>query len=107
KAFLQCAGFLRISQGDNPLDASTVHPEAYPVVEKILAIMEQTLPELVGNPATLRNLNAQDFTTEKFGIPTVTDILKELEKPGRDPRPEFKTATFTDGVETMNDLHTG
>ncbi|AYA41795.1 RNA-binding transcriptional accessory protein [Xenorhabdus nematophila] len=107
KSFLQCAGFLRINQGDNPLDASTVHPETYPVVEKILATTAQTLPELMGNPATLRNLSAQDFTTEKFGIPTVTDILKELEKPGRDPRPEFKTATFTDGVETMNDLQTG
>ncbi|MCE1699967.1 RNA-binding transcriptional accessory protein, partial [Enterobacter hormaechei] len=89
------------------LDASTVHPEAYPVVEKILTTTEQTLSELMGNPANLRTLNAQDFTTEKFGIPTVTDILKELEKPGRDPRPEFKTATFTDGVETMNDLQTG
>ncbi|WP_416777100.1 Tex family protein [Xenorhabdus budapestensis] len=107
KSFLQCAGFLRINQGDNPLDASTVHPEAYPVVEKILTITEQTLPELMGNPAALRSLKAQDFTTEKFGIPTVTDILKELEKPGRDPRPEFKTATFADGVETMNDLQAG
>ncbi|MDC9589123.1 Tex family protein [Xenorhabdus sp. XENO-10] len=107
KAFLQCAGFLRINQGDNPLDASTVHPETYPVVEKILTAIEQALPDLMGNPATLRNLNAQDFTTEKFGIPTVTDILKELEKPGRDPRPEFKTATFADGVETMKDLQTG
>ncbi|MBE8596025.1 Tex family protein [Xenorhabdus sp. BG5] len=107
KAFLQCAGFLRINQGDNPLDASTVHPEAYPVVEKILATIQQTLPELMGNPANLRNLSAQEFTTEKFGIPTVTDILKELEKPGRDPRPEFKTATFADGVETMNDLQAG
>ncbi|WP_338804218.1 Tex family protein [Xenorhabdus griffiniae] len=107
KAFLQCAGFLRINQGDNPLDASTVHPEAYPIVEKILATTQQTLPELMGNPANLRNLSAQEFTTEKFGIPTVTDILKELEKPGRDPRPEFKTATFADGVETMNDLQAG
>ncbi|MDC9581760.1 Tex family protein [Xenorhabdus sp. PR6a] len=107
KAFLQCAGFLRINQGDNPLDASTVHPEAYPVVEKILATTEQTLSELMGNSANLRHLNALDFTTEKFGIPTITDILKELEKPGRDPRPEFKTATFADGVETMNDLQTG
>ncbi|MDX7998682.1 RNA-binding transcriptional accessory protein [Xenorhabdus sp. Reich] len=107
KAFLQCAGFLRINQGDNPLDSSTVHPESYPIVEKILTTTEQTLPELMGNPANLRNLKAQDFTTEKFGIPTVTDILKELEKPGRDPRPEFKTATFADGVETMNDLQAG
>ncbi|WP_340610123.1 Tex family protein [Xenorhabdus bharatensis] len=107
KAFLQCAGFLRINQGDNPLDASTVHPESYPIVEKILSTTEQTLPELMGNPAALRDLKAQDFTTEKFGIPTITDILKELEKPGRDPRPEFKTATFADGVETMNDLRAG
>ncbi|MBD1227808.1 Tex family protein [Xenorhabdus griffiniae] len=107
KAFLQCAGFLRINQGDNPLDVSTVHPEAYPVVEKILAATQQTLSELMGNPANLRNLSAQEFTTEKFGLPTVTDILKELEKPGRDPRPEFKTATFADGVETMNDLQAG
>ncbi|WP_323840179.1 Tex family protein [Photorhabdus africana] len=107
KAFEQCAGFLRINHGDNPLDASTVHPEAYPVVEKILAATEQKLQELMGNPASLRGLQPQDFTTEQFGVPTVTDILKELEKPGRDPRPEFKTATFAEGVETMNDLHPG
>ncbi|MDE9446672.1 RNA-binding transcriptional accessory protein [Xenorhabdus bovienii] len=107
KAFLQCAGFLRINQGDNPLDASTVHPETYQVVEKILATTEQSLSELMGNPSALRGLQAQDFTTDKFGIPTVTDILKELEKPGRDPRPEFKTATFADGVETMKDLRAG
>ncbi|MGJ0623255.1 Tex family protein [Xenorhabdus bovienii] len=107
KAFLQCAGFLRINQGDNPLDASTVHPETYQVVEKILATTEQSLSELMGNPGALRGLQAQDFTTDKFGIPTVTDILKELEKPGRDPRPEFKTATFADGVETMKDLRVG
>ncbi|MDE9555646.1 RNA-binding transcriptional accessory protein [Xenorhabdus bovienii] len=107
KAFLQCAGFLRINQGDNPLDASTVHPETYQVVEKILTTTEQSLSELMGNPSALRGLQAQDFTTDKFGIPTVTDILKELEKPGRDPRPEFKTATFADGVETMKDLRTG
>ncbi|WP_445495824.1 Tex family protein [Photorhabdus sp. SF281] len=107
KAFEQCAGFLRINHGDNPLDASTVHPEAYPVVEKILAATEQKLQELMGNPASLRGLQPQDFTTEQFGVPTVTDILKELEKPGRDPRPEFKTATFADGVETMNDLSPG
>ncbi|AXG41037.1 MULTISPECIES: Tex family protein [Photorhabdus] len=107
KAFEQCAGFLRINHGDNPLDASTVHPEAYPVVEKILAATEQKLQELMGNPISLRGLQPQDFTTEQFGVPTVTDILKELEKPGRDPRPEFKTATFAEGVETMNDLHPG
>ncbi|CFQ59604.1 Tex family protein [Yersinia similis] len=107
KAFEQCAGFLRINHGDNPLDASTVHPEAYPVVERILAATEQALQDLMGNANALRNLNARDFTTERFGVPTVTDILRELEKPGRDPRPEFKTATFAEGVETLNDLTPG
>ncbi|EPF5077303.1 Tex family protein [Yersinia enterocolitica] len=107
KAFEQCAGFLRINHGDNPLDASTVHPEAYPVVERILAATEQALQDLMGNATALRSLNACDFTTEKFGVPTVTDILRELEKPGRDPRPEFKTATFAEGVETLNDLTPG
>ncbi|CFR31955.1 Tex family protein [Yersinia frederiksenii] len=107
KAFEQCAGFLRINHGDNPLDASTVHPEAYPVVERILAATEQALQDLMGNSSALRNLNARDFTTERFGVPTVTDILRELEKPGRDPRPEFKTATFAEGVETMEDLTLG
>ncbi|WP_306586317.1 Tex family protein [Hafnia paralvei] len=107
KAFEQCAGFLRINHGDNPLDASTVHPEAYPVVERILAATRQSLQELMGNPTELRNLKASEFTDERFGVPTVTDIIKELEKPGRDPRPEFKTATFADGVETMNDLQPG
>ncbi|ENO8655421.1 RNA-binding transcriptional accessory protein [Yersinia enterocolitica] len=107
KAFEQCAGFLRINHGDNPLDASTVHPEAYPVVERILAATEQALQNLMGNATALRSLNARDFTTEKFGVPTVTDILRELEKPGRDPRPEFKTATFAEGVETLNDLTPG
>ncbi|HGH0373466.1 TPA: Tex family protein [Yersinia enterocolitica] len=107
KAFEQCAGFLRINHGDNPLDSSTVHPEAYPVVERILAATEQALQDLMGNATALRSLNARDFTTEKFGVPTVTDILRELEKPGRDPRPEFKTATFAEGVETLNDLTPG
>ena len=107
KAFEQCAGFLRINHGDNPLDASTVHPEAYPVVEPILAATQQALKDLMGNSSELRNLKASDFTDEKFGVPTVTDIIKELEKPGRDPRPEFKTAQFADGVETMNDLQPG
>ncbi|QTF06815.1 RNA-binding transcriptional accessory protein [Brenneria izadpanahii] len=107
KAFEQCAGFLRINHGDNPLDASTVHPEAYPVVERILAATEQALRDLMGNPAALRNLKAADFTDERFGVPTVSDIIKELEKPGRDPRPEFKTASFADGVETLNDLTPG
>ncbi|MBD8163777.1 Tex family protein [Erwinia persicina] len=107
KAFEQCAGFLRITQGDNPLDASTVHPEAYPVVERILAATEQALNDLMGNPTELRSLRAVDFTDERFGVPTVSDIIKELEKPGRDPRPEFKTAQFADGVDTMNDLLPG
>ncbi|HGE8337619.1 TPA: Tex family protein [Serratia marcescens] len=107
KAFEQCAGFLRINHGDNPLDASTVHPEAYPVVQRILAATEQALQDLMGNASAVRNLKAVDFTDDKFGVPTVTDILKELEKPGRDPRPEFKTATFAEGVETLNDLQVG
>ncbi|OAT28824.1 S1 RNA-binding domain-containing transcription accessory protein [Buttiauxella brennerae ATCC 51605] len=107
KAFEQCAGFLRINHGDNPLDASTVHPEAYPIVERILAATEQALQELMGNGEALRGLSPRDFTDERFGVPTVTDIIKELEKPGRDPRPEFKTAKFADGVETMNDLTPG
>lgn len=107
KAFEQCAGFLRINHGDNPLDASTVHPETYPVVERILAATEQSLQALMGNPTALRTLKAVDFIDDRFGVPTVSDILKELEKPGRDPRPEFKTATFAEGVETMNDLTPG
>ncbi|WP_219952026.1 Tex family protein [Dickeya zeae] len=107
KAFEQCAGFLRINHGDNPLDASTVHPEAYPVVERILAATEQKLQDLMGNASALRNLKPASFTDDRFGVPTVTDIIKELEKPGRDPRPEFKTASFADGVETLNDLTPG
>jgi len=107
KAFEQCAGFLRINHGDNPLDASTVHPEAYPVVERILAATEQKLQDLMGNASALRSLKPASFTDDRFGVPTVTDIIKELEKPGRDPRPEFKTASFADGVETLNDLLPG
>ncbi|WKV49352.1 Tex family protein [Dickeya fangzhongdai] len=107
KAFEQCAGFLRINHGDNPLDASTVHPEAYPVVERILAATEQKLQDLMGNSSALRTLKPASFTDDRFGVPTVTDIIKELEKPGRDPRPEFKTASFADGVETLNDLMPG
>ncbi|QDX28691.1 Tex family protein [Dickeya poaceiphila] len=107
KAFEQCAGFLRINHGDNPLDASTVHPEAYPVVERILAATEQKLQDLMGNASALRTLKPANFTDDRFGVPTVTDIIKELEKPGRDPRPEFKTASFADGVETLNDLMPG
>ncbi|MFU2315066.1 Tex family protein [Rahnella sp. PCH160] len=107
KAFEQCAGFLRINHGDNPLDASTVHPETYPVVERILAATQLALKELMGDSNALRGLKVSEFTDEKFGVPTVTDIIKELEKPGHDPRPEFKTATFAEGVETMNDLMPG
>ncbi|CAM3807816.1 Tex family protein [Rahnella victoriana] len=107
KAFEQCAGFLRINHGDNPLDASTVHPETYPVVERILAATQLALKELMGDSNVLRGLKASEFTDEQFGMPTVTDIIKELEKPGHDPRPEFKTATFAEGVETMNDLMPG
>ena len=104
KAFEQCAGFLRIANGDNPLDASSVHPEAYPVVERILAKSGKPVRELLGNSPLLKGLKAADFTDERFGIPTVTDIIGELDKPGRDPRPEFKTATFRDGVESLKDL---
>lgn len=107
KAFEQCAGFLRINHGDNPLDASTVHPESYPVVERILAATRKTLRDLMGNSESLRDINARDFIDERVGLPTVNDILKELEKPGRDPRPEFKTASFADGVETLEDLKIG
>lgn len=104
RAFEQSAGFLRINNGENPLDASTVHPEAYPVVENILTSTRRKLPQLMGNLTALRALNPEDFVNERFGIPTVLDILKELEKPGRDPRPEFKTPTFSDGIETIEDL---
>lgn len=107
KAFEQCAGFLRIMNGKNPLDASAVHPEAYPVVERILANSQKTLQTLLGDSAYLKTLRAVDYTDAHFGVPTVTDIIKELDKPGRDPRPEFKTAQFTDNVETMDDLSLG
>jgi protein Tex len=107
KAFEQCAGFLRITGGDDPLDASSVHPEAYPVVRRILAAAGTTVPDLIGNTAVLRGLRPQDFTDERFGLPTVTDILAELEKPGRDPRPAFTTATFAEGVQTLEDLAPG
>jgi uncharacterized protein len=107
KAFEQAAGFLKIVNGDNPLDSSAVHPEAYSVVEHLLTKKQKTLKEIIGNKDFLKNVNAADFTNEHFGIPTVTDILRELEKPGRDPRPEFKTATFKDGIEELKDLKTG
>jgi uncharacterized protein len=107
KAFEQAAGFLRIPDGDNPLDASAVHPEAYPVVQRILDRSGRTMKQVVGDSAFLRALKPQDFVDERFGEPTVRDILSELEKPGRDPRPEFKTATFKDGVNTLEDLQPG
>src|SRR5579863_340143 len=107
KTFEQSAGFLRIVNGENPLDASAVHPEAYPVVERILNTTGRSLREVIGNKPFLSSLAVQDFIDEKFGEMTVRDILRELEKPGRDPRPEFKTATFREGIETLADLVPG
>jgi protein Tex len=107
KTFEQCAGFLRIREGEDPLDASGVHPEAYPVVRHILDRLGVTLAELIGNERKLRSLRPADFANDRFGIPTVTDILSELEKPGRDPRPAFSTATFAAGVEKVADLKVG
>jgi uncharacterized protein len=107
KAFEQCAGFLRIRDGEDPLDASGVHPESYPVVRRILDRSGVTLAELIGNERSLRSLKPADFADDRFGIPTVTDILSELEKPGRDPRPAFSTATFAAGVEKVGDLKSG
>ncbi len=104
KAFEQCAGFLRIREGDNPLDASSVHPEAYPVVQRILAATGKQISALIGDSGFLKKLAANDYTDERFGEPTVRDIIRELEKPGRDPRPEFKTANFQEGVEELKDL---
>ncbi|WP_037958911.1 Tex family protein [Streptomyces violens] len=107
KAYEQCAGFLRIRGGDDPLDASSVHPESYPVVRRIVTAAGSDVPSLIGNTAVLRTLKPADFVDDSFGLPTVTDILGELEKPGRDPRPEFKTATFKEGVEKIGDLQAG
>jgi uncharacterized protein len=107
KAFEQCAGFLRIPGGDDPLDASSVHPEAYPVVRRILSATGVGIKELIGDTTVLRGLQPARFADETFGVPTVTDILAELEKPGRDPRPAFKTATFKEGVEKIGDLQPG
>ena len=107
KAFEQCAGFMRIADGKNPLDASGVHPEAYPVVEKILQATAQSIQDLIGNASVVRQLDAKQFIDEQFGLPTVQDIFKELEKPGRDPRGEFKTAVFAEGVEEITDLKPG
>ena len=107
KAFQQCAGFLRIDGGKDPLDASAVHPEAYPVVKRIVKATGMGIGDLIGNTAVLSSLRPADFADEQFGIPTVTDIIAELDKPGRDPRPEFKTATFKEGVEKISDLTPG
>jgi uncharacterized protein len=107
KTFEQAAGFLRINDGDNPLDASAVHPEAYPVVERILADIKKSMKELLGDSRTVKLLNAEKYTDVRFGLPTVQDILNELEKPGRDPRPEFKAASFRDGIEQLKDLESG
>lgn len=107
KAFEQCAGFLRINNGSDPLDASAVHPEAYPVVRRIAESTGYAVADLIGNTSVLTKLRPADFADDTFGVPTVTDILSELDKPGRDPRPEFKTATFKDGVDKITDLSPG
>ncbi|AZM96662.1 Tex family protein [Vreelandella venusta] len=107
KTFEQCAGFLRISSAENPLDASAVHPEAYTLVERIAKQNSRDIKGLIGDSATLKALKPADFADERFGVPTVSDILKELDKPGRDPRPEFKAAEFREGVETLKDLKLG
>ncbi|MGW0857605.1 Tex family protein, partial [Streptomyces sp. NPDC002690] len=107
KAYEQCAGFLRIRGGDDPLDGSSVHPEAYPVVRRMVKTAGTEVASLIGNTDVLRSLRADAFVDDTFGLPTVTDILKELEKPGRDPRPAFKTATFKEGVEKIGDLESG
>jgi uncharacterized protein len=107
KTFEQAAGFLRIPDGDNPLDRSAVHPEAYSVVERILTRLGTGIAEVMRSPVVMKGLSPEDFTDEQFGVPTVRDIFAELEKPGRDPRPEFKTATFREGVESLSDLQPG
>ncbi|KAA0592608.1 uncharacterized protein J2848_006103 [Azospirillum lipoferum] len=107
KTFEQAAGFLRIRDGENPLDGSAVHPEAYPVVRRMVKTTGRDLGSVIGDARFLRGLNAEEFTDERFGVPTVEDIIKELEKPGRDPRPEFKTATFKEGVEELKHLQPG
>ncbi|MGF1740866.1 RNA-binding transcriptional accessory protein [Vibrio profundum] len=107
KAFQQCAGFLRILNAKNPLDSSAVHPEAYPVVKSIAEKNDRAIPELLGNSDFLKSLHASAYTSDIFGLPTIIDIIKELDKPGRDPRPEFKTASFADGVNKISDLEPG
>lgn len=107
KAFEQAAGFLRIMDGSNPIDKSAVHPEAYDVVKNILTKINASVNEILGNKDALKQIDAKEFVTDSFGLPTINDIIKELEKPGRDPRPEFKTATFNDAVEKVSDLKVG
>lgn len=107
RTFELAAGFLRINDGDNPLDASAVHPEAYPVVERILADVGRPVRSLIGDTATLRRLDPARYTDARFGLPTVRDILKELEKPGRDPRPAFRTVAYREGVHVLEDLKPG
>jgi protein Tex len=107
KTFEQAAGFLRIMNGTNPLDSSAVHPEAYSLVEKIAEATGKPLKAMIGDKAFLKSIKPSQFASAEFGVPTITDILTELEKPGRDPRPEFKTATFQEGVEKISDLRPG
>src|SRR5690606_11011921 len=107
KTFEQCAGVLRIAGGDQPLDASSVHPEAYPVVERIVRVCAREVKQLIGDTGFLRSVRPEQYTDERFGVPTVRDILRELEKPGRDPRPEFRAARFAEGVEELKDLQAG
>jgi uncharacterized protein len=107
RAFELCAGFLRIRDGDEPLDASAVHPEAYPVAARIVAACGRDVRALADDSSLLRTIMPADFADERFGLPTISDIIAELEKPGRDPRPEFKTATFAEGIHKLDDLETG
>ena len=104
KAFEQSAGFLRVMNGLNPLDASAVHPESYPLVEKILKDIKKNVSDVIGDSSLLQSITPEKYTDDRYGTPTIIDILKELEKPGRDPRPEFNTATFKDGIEAISDL---
>src|SRR5690606_28297403 len=107
RAYEQCAGFLRIRDGAEPLDASAVHPEAYGVARRIVQACGRDIRALMGDTAALRRMRPEEFVDDTFGLPTVRDILTELEKPGRDPRPSFVTATFADGIEVIGDLRPG
>jgi uncharacterized protein len=107
KTFEQAAGFLRVMNGSNPLDSSAVHPESYPLVEKILAKIKKSMKEVLSDPGALASIQPELFVDTKYGMPTIVDVLKELEKPGRDPRPEFTTAAFKEGIEKISDLSVG